>query len=1318
MHTWLLAAAAILAAGAPSADSADLVGYGQIGLSIQHDAGGGGAAIFSCENARLADQLLSKLQADLCWDKLLGPHTGQLRSGVPALQLGNGEWLALASRGERVYAASAATSDELEGRLKRLGLDASTARFAPSARHPMAWDFFDLRPLSFYQLPLNVLGLAKGLHRYDRQVLAVPADFGQKLGFGYSQFGPYFGLDELADGATHFTASNYSIGLAAARDQVYMTHTGMHLAPWWMRNRLPADIVQWDPYALTGWGALGAMGGTHLSQWATPDAYAYSQRFTSEALANLRSAVGDRLGCFRVTGGGHPGDEMGMHHQSTEYMDYDEAGQAAFRRWLRDERKLNLAGLGMRWHGDAARYRDWDEVHIPSNFEFFGGFGDGTFDLLTDWRWRPDSEAAEAEGWPTMDYRPGDEWTPTDLAPSMRQLFLFGSERDRQLRQGQSTVAWFRKDFDASRWLAQHPNQQVYLVAQVGDKRTQPVEVFMNGHYLGPIRPKNVGYGPIAFRATDLVRPGRNVICLKVANGLIRGPVFLTTQQPKRYPYLGVQANARWVDLRDWTAVKLIEGWKREARAGRQELPDIPLLFCPGGYFGFADRFAGLKRELGIASLHFTGGGSSYMPWWSGLGYVWGAYMTSEEGGTISDPAGLTRELAWMLLNGHGHHNFYYSAIDYLQVDQQTGWFAKNRRLFELMGKSTWLPPRIAVLRSAAGERYFPGSEAQRQADIGLDALPAAHHPNVYVTEAEIDEDLAAHYPLVFDTGTQVFDDAFLTRLERYVRAGGTFVATDETGRHKLLEPDAWPIARLTGHRVKGLRESAKLTVLPNNRLLPQLGGRSLIADGLALEATDAATDESAIIARWHDGSPAVIARKLGRGQIVVLGSNFWRSGLGRTLDGSQLPQSVQNIVLDDLPRACGAERSVDIDSEDVWVRRNVTKNGLQQWVMAYNAGRAAVADRTLVFPVARSPQRVFDLVSGKAVEFRCSGGMVQIPHLAIQPNEIRLFGFDGNDGLQAMTEWFSQKRRFEARATAPIKAEILPKPPATAVAIDQFRFRHLTSHDANQRAWLDEPTNGAGWSTIGESFWDESGYPALGVGLYRQSFRIPGNWRGRRILLAFVSFDTPVFLEKAEVFVNRQAIGEYRGHGWSNFDVWDVTGHVKADENALAVRVTAAEVRGAYLGQVVFFPLEKLEDVRELTTDWRLYRDNQHYVAASLPSKAAGRYLETRVRLPAQWNPKRIFLEFDVEERWVGCVVVNGRAIAFNQSCHPFGNIAQVNLYPWAKPGDEVCIELWPRDPASMAKTKMPLLAARIGLGAEPPPSPTAPPSRPEPSK
>jgi hypothetical protein len=134
-----------------------------------------------------------------------------------------------------------------------------------------------------------------------------------------------------------------------------------------------------------------------------------------------------------------------------------------------------------------------------------------------------------------------------------------------------------------------------------------------------------------------------------------------------------------------------------------------------------------------------------------------------------------------------------------------------------------------------------------------------------------------------------------------------------------------------------------------------------------------------------------------------------------------------------------------------------------------------------------------------------------------------------------------------------------------------------------------------------------------------------------------------------------------------------------------------------------MLYPLENLEQPLELRQGWKLYADNRAFKSVTLPLKATGRHLETDVRLPAAWKGRQIYLEFEVAERWVGIVVVNGRVIGYNQSIHPYGNIMQINLYPWAKAGQPNRIELWLRTPEETAQTRMIVKRVRIGaVGGE----------------
>ena len=352
-------------------------------------------------------------------------------------------------------------------------------------------------------------------------------------------------------------------------------------------------------------------------------------------------------------------------------MDYDQTGQAAFRRWLREDRKLDLAALGRRWYGDEHHFRDWDEVAIPSNVEFFGHFGRQTYNMLQGWLWRPDRKIAEQEGWGDRAYRPGAEWVPMDLAPSARQFFLDNAQSD-DATQRIGKTAWFRKEFDPSKWLARQPGKPLYLVAVTLSQQNEPVEVWLNGACLGQIRPKPLRSGPVAMEITGRVGPGRNVLCLKVRAGIIYGPVFLTREEPQRYPYLGRQQNARWVDLRDWLVEREIRNWKCQALPIRRQMPDINLMEPPN--LVLCDRFLELKCDVGLSCVHDTGAiAATYSGNFAGLGYTDGLYMSNEEGGTMADEAAQSQQLAWILFEGLGHHNWVFNAAGLPEVRATDG---------------------------------------------------------------------------------------------------------------------------------------------------------------------------------------------------------------------------------------------------------------------------------------------------------------------------------------------------------------------------------------------------------------------------------------------------------------------------------------------------------------------------------------------------------------------------------------------------------------------------------------------------------------------
>jgi hypothetical protein len=450
-----------------------------------------------------------------------------------------------------------------------------------------------------------------------------------------------------------------------------------------------------------------------------------------------------------------------------------------------------------------------------------------------------------------------------------------------------------------------------------------------------------------------------------------------------------------------------------------------------------------------------------------------------------------------------------------MRIEEKTGWFTKNARLFELCGKMTWAKPPIAVLRTARSDNYFPYTASADDWDIGRSSLQAAHFQNVYVSEAEVQAGLADAYPVIFDAGTQVLDDTLLAALDRYVRGGGTFIATNVTGRHTSLDADAWPIEKLSGFKVLGERENMHVTVVPDNPLLRHMGGMTFNGNGIAVNwmgvnhlaegavALEPKDGDGVALAHWEDGTVAAGMRRLGKGRVIILASSFWRSMSDRAGNGVSLNGTVQTTFLSDLFTGLGLTRQADIDSEDVWVRRLITKNGLQDWVMAWNSGRGTAKDLTLTFPLAARPARVVDLVSGQDAAFTYQDGSVRVPIAEFPANEFRAFAVDRPGLLDAVDHWFAVKRKYETRVVV-AKPSAPPLPPSGSVVMDSFKFRQADARAKDDLSWLTEPTDAAPWKDVSYGFWDEMGYAAKGIGLYRRTFRVPATWSGHRVLLCF----------------------------------------------------------------------------------------------------------------------------------------------------------------------------------------------------------------------
>ena len=1284
----------------------DLRGYGKVAASFAP-----GQAVFTCEDETRADWLLGKLLADLFWDAGNAAAEKNLKVAAREVVAHAWEpygWVALARVGRQVVVAGGEDEAAITERLRQGPLLLNPdARFKPAKPYPGYLDFYDLRAFKLYTHAMSSV---------HKEGLESHWPFVKKFGLGGLAFQDLGVWTQCpAPGVLTFCSTEYEIREAERQNGIVVAGiTGGGEVPLWIHNQFPASMMRPSPTSLLGaWGGAGAAG-AHFESWWMPLEQRRAGALAFQRKAMARYANSPALGGWHIYAGA-PGAELGLHERTGELWDYSPAGQGGFRAWLRDVRGFDLRALGQRWYGDPSRFKSWQEVTIPDIQGLFGALDEGGLRLESSWQWLK-ANGADDEPAPAA----GAAWTPLRMPPSQQLAFLpWGA-------------AFYRCEFDPAEWIEKNKGRAVHLVCADMIRSKRPVGVWLNGKSIGPYKPANADPAPFALKLSEALTAGRNELILRIPaggdenhEGKLLGPVFLTTAEPKAYPYLGRGANARHAEVREWqmySVGRYHEPVLDEARAVDPERPYV----LSGAATGETDIVSGLAARYG-ASVQHTGREAWYHPWWAGLGYVAGFYGTSEPSATTHGK-GLSRMLGWILLDGDSNHNLFWDIEDYIQEEKSNGWFTANQRLLHLFGKYLREKPDIVIFRSARTHRL--GSSAPWNWDIGRGELQAVHYDNVYATERELLLGLVQDYPVLFDAGSEFMDEDVLQALTRYVENGGTYVALHHTGRHTAVEPDSYPISRLTGFKVVQQARNGKLRFEANLPLFKGWEGKAFVGYGSALDwtsrdhARDAGVglegqgDDAIALARWEDGRVAVGCRRIGKGSVIVLGSTFWREGrdeAGAWRSRGEMERHFFERLFTDI----GVQRNADASSAEVWARKAITKNGLQEWLLAYNSTDGDLKC-DVSFRSAAKPEVVWDMVERKPVNFeQTAGGWVKIENVAFTGQGVRVFGAKRADLAGGLPFWWAEKSKYWKRG--PAKP---PTPPAAAgekeirlpatVAFDEWRF--LPDKDGTLGAkpeWLQPDFDDSTWRKLVPVPWnllDEDLKDYRGMGLYRAHFTPPAEWRGRRVVLGLYSFNTPIVYDEGEFLLNGAKVATYKARGWSQTYAYDVTDKLKDGPNVLAVRVKGGKEFSGVAAGVWLSAERKLDPVLDLNGEWQTASaDLRATGTVRLPGRAKACFIFRDVEIPEAWKGPSVFLHVETASQWLGSVVVNGRPINYNGYLHPFGLRAEVNLTPYLQPGRANRIELWPfatiprHEKPKQTVADLEVQSIRVGCATEP---------------
>lgn len=1238
---WLAMAVALVAPGVAAGAQVELRGYGKVVATITPTR-----SEFICENEAKADILMGKLLADLFWDAGTKhvQKTAQAQGRNVTIHLFPPYGAIAVMRAKnRVVALGADSEAALGDALQTEAVLTTEVACAPAKPYPMYLDFYDLRAFKVGTLGLGQENqYANGL-RMDFVNQFIPG--GMMADVTKLRSVPAEGADW---GRSVFDAD---IATCEKNHQMYSLNLGSGVWPLWLWNRHPQWVEQDSDRSPTyrnvsWWGGNPESYGLTVAQ-----RLATSLKYLKDLL--LRYKDREVIGGWQLYCGNYFYESYFMKYDN-DHLGYSATGQEGFRAWLQGVRGLCLGDLGRRWYGDAAHFRNWSEVKLPESIdEFFGPLDSQYLQIRSNWFYR---KADANQTVISQDTATG--WIPMAEAPSRLQYLL------------PEAPAFWRVEFDAAPWLQDHAGQDVFLVCNINNPGWKKYRLWLNGKALGEFS-STVGpfRGPIVVKVTGALLSGVNKLGLSAPGGYIHGPAFLTATMPRAYPYLGKLQNARYVDMLEWQLAALNDLQVGAMEYARSLDPDRPFVVCATST-EVKDAQGDALTRLG-GSMQDTGYECDYRPHDSRLGYAGGFYGSCEASGIagIEQPATyapiLTRMLGWILFNGEGSHHLWRDPYCYFNVEKQTGWFTNNRRAIQLVGKCLPEKPDLALFESSRNSLLDPFfNRSMWNWNIGRGELTAARYDYVYVTQTMLAKGLADAYPVLFDTDTRFMGPETVAAIRAYVEKGGTFVALHGSGRHGILEPDTWPISDLSGFKVLNATEKERITFARNLPVFTGWVGKSFEghdSDGAALDGKTAAPGTT-VLARWADGTVAVGMRQLGKGRVIVLGSQFWRHE----------PTFYERFFTD-----LGVKRTATATDKEVYVRKLITKNGQQEWLVAMNQNTAAkTAD--VSFAVTQQPSEVVDMVSGAPVAFTYANGWTTIKAVALPGYGTRIFAVKRGSLAQGIGFWWFEKTKFWSR-TPDTRTYPPPVPEVqTTLPFDTWKF--LPDQDGSvgkTDAWTQPAFHAAAWRDLGNLAWnlkfdDLTSY--AGVGLYRsQPFAVPPAWNGHKITLNMSGAGhwAGGCFQRVEIYLNGAKLNGFPQPNQK----YDVTSHLQSAGNLLAIKLTGtAKLSGLHDSALWLQPEINLAPTLSLLGDWQaVLGDWITRRPVTLPGAVKAKYLTREITIPAVWSGQDVYFRFSRKPHMQNMVLVNGYPRMITDPTE-----TAVNITPFVRFGAANTIMVW----------------------------------------
>lgn len=1248
---------------------------------------------FSAADKEKAGVIAGKLIADL--KDSAGVKVVKVKIGdkeVPGLETAAGQVFVISLNGAEV-AIFASTDQAVLTSFMADEVDA-VANAAADGSHPSfldrwGWGFYGLGGFNNYH---DWMTKADGQKTRKNPIEDV--DFIEKYGFHFEPWVQDTKFDN-SDGILANTGIKWMIKEAEKRNipfsfRTYVTAGGAD----WTARKFPEYMEQPAWFLQSGWHGP-------KQYWTAQPHLTWFSKDIQRHLAFETKKMMEEFKDSKTNGWMHPHGELTHDPWYDMHCDFSKNARNHWREYLKKQ-GLSLEELSKMFNCEKTPFTSWDQVPIPE-FATFNGLPGKIQSLAGTWYYRLENTPQEnqSDDWwkQTAAARyPGlqDKWYQQKLDTSLWKAINMPGSNDifsiLKSKKATDQTTWFRRAFEFHHTL--QPDQKVFLyfypISHIsihsGDHKRYH-KFFMNGKEIGEIGQ----WG--ALDVTKDLKEGLNEIAFQLHGGVWNGRIFLSTTPPKGYPYLGVSQNRLWQIWNNWRLDAKYEGWRDILDAMRQADPEKPIKFmAPISFRG--PRWRKLALNYG-GWPHFTGEGQWFFPWYKRYGELYGIPGTSELAGPCNNLKDQFNGYRRVFLAGLDGHEPVFLAQTYTRDKDLRKWWIDHNAVLKRMGKYNIFGPQVLLYRCTRNTTnnnitaYPELGKASRLIqspwnwDIGRGTLQTLGYSYLYLDDDGIADGKIYGHKVIIDSGNETLDKKSIAGLEDWVKAGGTYVVLPFTGRNSLLEPDSWPINKLTGCEVVKERPVGKGTVIikKDQDLFKNLAGKTFPDNGksmdyvgnnlnnLSFELKPGA--DCQVLATYENGSPAIVRRKLGKGQVITMGSAFWRNAQDR--NGIWWPEANETEFIADLLNGLQFDKPLcETDDFLVWSQPYRSNNGLESVAtfISWHEDKTVTPTAKMRLPAKPKSLVCYGVDGVKQIPFEWKDGVAEFK-LEMPAKEVKIICAETFTPEAAVKHWWNRMNQLW-RPLVPSMIDFTKYGEgkwanSTMDLTDKGKFTNdepgkgWTSPDFNDSKWQDSPLDIL-------NFWGAKPKTKAWV---RKSFDIPENWHNEGGEIRLVSacwtrgatYQTPT-----KMYLNGKVLHDFSNDSYYEFDITQL---LNKGKNTVSFEIQPDQ---EYLG----FPNDlylyhKVPPVKsvDLKGEWQGLNAKEDAIAIELPGKGKIKHPHRKIFIPEDWKGKyqvRLYMtgnKSSILGAWINEQLVR-------RHHHSFGSICDIDITNHLKFGED----------------------------------------------